>query len=602
MARRTSSALHARHPSKDLCNLHALHFSARPARKNELLLFLLRPSRKHLRIGFPFNKLTMKMPPSIGLVTLNAKFIHSSLSVRYLRNAAKNAGHENVWINEFVINQPIWKVAAEILGHKPDVLGISIYIWNRRQSMELIERLKKQAPSLALVVGGPEVSFDMSSTDRYTVISGEGEAKWIEFLAHFIKGETPSPETLKVWESHGTNLPELTPAYTKGDLPQLKNRLVYMETSRGCPYLCSFCLSALDKTVRFFDDQTVHDQISLLIKGGVTKIKFVDRTFNLKPAHMKELIRWLSKFRGTAFHFEVVGELLTDDLLEFLKSVPEGMIQFEIGIQTITPSVQKTIQRKQDNSKLFSAIDRLIRNHKIHIHCDLIFGLPGESLDDILKSFEEVCTLRPHELQLGFLKFLPGAPIKNLINEYGYQYQSTPPYEFLSNNNLSATQVIYLKKFEEIFDIFYNSKRFRFSIQRLLKKRSAVEIFNSLLEHMESKNLFNQPRSLDAQYRIIHDTFSLGNDPADLDILRLDYLYAQRVHRLPQFLQLQGTGQKTWEGDRKTPLVPFLHTISISNWDAEAIPVPSPHYCAVVHAKDSSGYLSPPGLIWISPI
>lgn len=540
------------------------------------------------------------MPLSIGLVTLNAKFIHSSLSIRYLRNVAKNEGYDNVWIQEFVVNQPIWKVATEILNQKPNILGISIYIWNRRQSFELIERLKKQDPSLIIVVGGPEVSFDMNSSDQYTVIAGEGEAKWIEFLKHFRDKYSPTPETLKDWESYGTNLPELSPAYIKSDLPQLKNRLVYMETSRGCPYLCSFCLSALDKTVRFFDDKTVHDQINLLIKGGVTKIKFVDRTFNLKPSHMKELIRRLSKFRDIAFHFEVVGDLLTDDLLEFLETVPEGMFQFEIGVQTTNSSVQKTIKRKQDNSRLFSAIDRLISANLIHIHCDLIFGLPGETLDDILKSFEKVCMLCPHELQLGFLKFLPGSPIKNLINDYGYQYQSTPPYEFISNNDLSASQLNYLKKFEEVFDMFYNSKRFRFTIQCLLKKLSAVEVFNSLLEHMESDNLLSQPHSLNVQYKIIHDTFSLESDSAALDILRLDYLYAQRVYRLPRFLEIDGTRQKTWAGDRKTPLVPFLHLIRITKGYAEVTPAPCLQYCAVVHAENSPGYLNPPNLNWVS--
>ena len=539
------------------------------------------------------------MSLSIGLITLNAKFVHSSLSIRYLRNAAKNGGYDNVWVQEFIISQPIWKIAAEILNQKPNILGISIYIWNRRQSFELIERLKKQDPSIAIVLGGPEVSFDMESTDLYTVIAGEGEAKWLEFLEHFQKKTFPSAETLKDWESYGTNLPELIPAYVKDDLPQLKNRLVYMETSRGCPYLCSFCLSALDKTVRFFNDKMVHDQIDLLIKGGVTKIKFVDRTFNLKPSHMKELIRWLSKFRGIAFHFEVVGDLLTDDLLNYLETVPEGMFQFEIGIQTTDPSSQEKIKRKQNNKKLFSAIDRLVRANLIHLHCDLIFGLPGETLDDILKSFEKVCMLRPHELQLGFLKFLPGSPIKNLINDYGYKYQSTPPYEFISNNDLSASQLNYLKKFEDVFDTFYNSKRFRFTIQLLLKKRTAVEIFNLLLEHMEANNLFSLSHSLNTQYKIIHDTFALETDFAALDILRLDYLYAQRVHRLPRFLEIDGTRQKTWPGDRKTPLVPFLHTIRIAKGDAEVIPATSPQYCAVVHAEDSLGYLNPPSLNWV---
>jgi len=162
------------------------------------------------------------MSSSIGLITLNAKFIHSSLSIRYLRNVTQKEGFDNVWIQEFVISQPIWKVAAEILSNKPDVLGISVYIWNRGQSFELIERLKKQDPSIRIVIGGPEVSFDMTSTDQYTVIAGEGEKKWIEFLEHFQKKTLPSDEKLKDWESYGENLPELTPAYIKEDLSQLK--------------------------------------------------------------------------------------------------------------------------------------------------------------------------------------------------------------------------------------------------------------------------------------------------------------------------------------------------------------------------------------------
>ena len=540
------------------------------------------------------------MSPSIGLITLNAKFIHSSLSIRYLRNVTKSQGFENVWIQEFVISQPIWKIASEILNNKPDILGISVYIWNRGQSFELIERLKKQDPSIRVVIGGPEVSFDMTSTDQYTVIAGEGEKKWIEFLGQFHKKTIPSDEKLKDWESYGENLPELTPAYIKEDLSQLKNRIVYLETSRGCPYLCSFCLSALDKTVRFFDDHTIHQQINLLIKGGVTKIKFVDRTFNLKPLHMKELMSWLSKFDGVAFHFEVVGDLLTKDLLDFLETVPKGMFQFELGVQTTDQSSQEKIKRKQNNQKLFSAIERLISSNLIHIHCDLIFGLPGETIDDILNSFEEVCMLLPHELQLGFLKFLPGAPIKKIIDDYGYEYQSTPPYEFILNNNLSASQLNYLKKFEDIFDIFYNSKRFRFTVQFLLKKLPAIKVFNLLLEHMESNNLLNQPHSLNSQYKIIHDTFDLDSASASLDILRLDYLYAQRVYRLPGFLEIDGARQKTWEGDKKTPLVPFLHTINISKGKLEIKPASSMQFCAVVHPTEPSGYLSPPCLNWVS--
>jgi len=481
--------------------------------------------------------------------------------------------------------------------------------------MALLEKLTKRAQKIYPRILLPE-SSDQRVIQAALSLSTQKIAKIIllgnkdeicsqlnqssENKKHDLEFIDPKDEKLKNWESYGENLPELSPAYIKEDLPQLKNRLVYLETSRGCPYLCSFCLSALDKTVRFFDDRTIHQQINLLIKGGVTKIKFVDRTFNLKPSHMKQLMSWLLKFDGVAFHFEVVGDLLTNDLLDFLETVPKGMFQFELGVQTTDQSSQEKIKRKQNNKKLFSAIERLISSNLIHIHCDLIFGLPGETLDDILNSFEEVCALRPHELQLGFLKFLPGAPIKEIIDDHGYKYQSTPPYEFISNNDLSASQLNYLKKFEEVFDIFYNSKRFRFTVQRLLKKLSAVNIFNSLLEHMESNNLFNQPHSLNAQYKIIHDTFTLNKDPVSLDILRLDYLYAQRVYRLPRFLEIDGARQKTWPGDKKTPLIPFLHTIQIKKGDAEIKPAPSLQFCAVVHAVESSGYLNPPSLNWVS--
>ena len=258
---------------------------------------------------------------SIALVTLNAKYIHSSLSLRYLRNAARDAGHKNVWIKEFVINQPVWKIASEIQKLKPDILGIGIYIWNRSQSFELIERLQKQNPSLKIAIGGPEVSFETETSTNCPVISGEGEKKWLEYLQIIDQGKVPSKEILDRWKTYGSDLPDLKPAYLEEDYPELKNRIVYFETSRGCPYLCSFCLSALDKTVRYFDDEQIYQQIKNLIDAGVKKLKFVDRTFNLKPNRMKSLMEWLSQFIGSEFHFEVVGDILTDVIIKLLKMI-----------------------------------------------------------------------------------------------------------------------------------------------------------------------------------------------------------------------------------------------------------------------------------------
>jgi len=545
------------------------------------------------------------MKRSIGLVTLNAKFIQTALSLRYLRNAARTAGFHNVWIHEFVINQPVWKIAAEIQQRRPDILGLSIYIWNRSQTFELIERLKKQNPKLEIVIGGPEVSFEKQLPDQYTVISGEGETKWVEFLQFHQRNENPPREVLNRWNTYGADLPELVPPYREEDFPHLKNRIAYLETSRGCPYLCSFCLSALDKKVRYFKPDAMKKQIEQLVSSGAKRVKFIDRTFNLKPRQMQAWMQWLTRFQGASFHFEVVAELLTPDIMDFLATVPEGMFQFEIGVQTTDGKTQESIQRKQNNKKLFDAIAELSRQNKIHCHCDLIFGLPGETLNQMLNSFEQVLALKPHELQLGFLKFLPGAPIHSEIERHGYQFQSTPPYEIISNDLLSADEVIYLKKFTEVFDMFYNSKRFRFSIQHLFKKWDPVKLFDRLLEFMENNGLLFQPSSLDKQYKILHDAFSLGDNALDFDLLKLDYLYSQRIFHLPRFLKSPSGDsgkfrQRTWQGDRKSPIIPFHHEIQWQGAEVELIPSPALQHYVIAHPNDESGYIQRPAIIRVN--
>ena len=539
------------------------------------------------------------MNPSIGIVTLNAKFIHSSLSLRYLRNAARRAGFKNVWIREFIINQPVWKIAAEILKQSPDVLGLSVYIWNRRQCLELLEHLQKQNPNLKIVLGGPEVSFEPELPEGYTLIAGEGENKWVEYLNFAAKGETPPRETLERWNTYGSDLPELHPPYIEEDYPTLKNRYAYIEASRGCPYLCSFCLSALDKKVRYFDDADIRRQIKHLIQNGTRKIKFVDRTFNLKPERMTSLMQWLTQFDGTEFHFEVVGDLLNDEMMRFLETVPRGMFQFEIGVQTTTEDVQSTIHRKQSNIKLFRTIETLIQQDNVHIHCDLIFGLPGETLDELLESFTEVLKLKPHELQLGFLKFLPGAPIRDQIEPHQYRYLSFPPYEVLSHQDLSADEVRFLKQFVEVFDLFYNTKRFQFSLDHLFKNIPSVEVFRKLKTALERENRVLNALSLDHQYRIFAETFTLDADPLAWDLLQLDYLYHQRSYRLPEFIRARlasngSSRHKTWDGDRKTMVVPFHHTLEWQGPEPKFTPAPSPVYYAVAHTEAASGYMARP--------
>jgi radical SAM superfamily enzyme YgiQ (UPF0313 family) len=536
------------------------------------------------------------MDLSIGIVTLNAKYIHASLSLRSLRNAARRAGHGNVWIQEFTINQPLWKIAAAILDRKPDVLGLSIYIWNREQSFDLIDRLKKQRPGLSIVIGGPEVSFEQELLEDYIQIAGEGEKKWTEYLGYRQRGETPSRQTRERWNRYGEDLPELVPAYTEEDAESVRGRIAYLETSRGCPYLCSFCLSARDKSVRYFDDKAQEKQIELLARTGARCVKFVDRTFNLKPARMQRLMIWLARFEELTFHFEVVGDLLTDELLDFLESVPPGRFQFEIGIQTTKHETQGSIDRKQDNSRLFAALGRLVRQNRIHFHCDLIFGLPGETLEDCLKSFREVVAIRPHELQLGFLKFLPGAPIRTLIESHDYKHQARPPYEVLAHRDLSAGELIHLKKFTEVFDLFYNSRRFRFSLDHLLETQDPVDVFERLLEAVEARDGLFKALSLDEQYRVLSETFALGTAPLTLDLLKLDYLYAQRAYRLPGFLRNGQPAPATWSQDRRTPVIAFSHTIEIENGRARLTPQAAPRHYAIEHPENAAGYLREPAV------
>ena len=544
------------------------------------------------------------MNPSIGIVTLNAKFIHSSLSLRYLRNAARRAGFANVWIKEFIINQPVWKIAAEILKQEPDVLGLSVYIWNRKQCFELLETLQKQSPNLKIVLGGPEVSFEPELPNDYTLIAGEGENKWVEYLNFCTKGEMPPRETLERWNTYGNDLPELYPPYIAEDYPTLKNRYAYIEASRGCPYLCSFCLSALDKKVRTFDDADLRQQIKHLIQNGTRKIKFVDRTFNLNPKRMMSLMQWLTQFDGTEFHFEVVGDLLNDDMMRFLETVPQGMFQFEIGVQTTTEEVQDAIHRKQSNTKLFKTIRALIQQDRVHIHCDLIFGLPGETLDELLESFTEVLKLKPHELQLGFLKFLPGAPIRDKIEPHRYRYLSFPPYELLSHKDLSAGEVRFLKQFTEVFDLFYNSNRFRFCLDHLFRRHPPVALFKQLMTALERENRVLNALSLDHQYRIFAETFNLDADPLAWDLLQLDYLVHQHSYRLPEFMRARlasngSSRHKTWDGDRKTMVVPFRHTLEWLGPEPKLTPAPSPVYYAVAHDEAETGYMSRP---WIERV
>jgi len=548
---------------------------------------------------------------SIGLITLNSRYIHLALSLRCLRNAAREAGFRNVWLAEYTIHAPLWKLAAEVSARRPAVLGFSVYIWNREPTLALIERLKQQDPSLVIVVGGPEVSFETVRPPFVdVVIAGEGEEKWAEFLRGWAKGERPDDATLTRWATQGNSEPPLVaPPYLPEDqTPEaaLHTRLVYLETSRGCPYSCSFCLSALEERVRFYPDASVRQTLTSLMAAGARRIKFLDRTFNLNRKRMREWITWLMGFPGMQFHFEVVADLLDEETLALLDTVPPGMFQFEVGIQSTAPATQTRIARRQ-GTRLFPVIQRLIRAGRVHLHLDLIWGLPGETLREIRQGFEEVMALRPHELQLGFLKFLPGAPIRKDIIPYEYRYESRPPYEVISHRELPSAELLFLKRFAEVFDLYHNSGHFRFTMERLMAVMGAWELFTALAGHFEARALLVPAHSMEvlakellawAQGTEVVKTLS----PEELeDLVRLDFCYHHRVRRLPGFL----SGPRLPEppearlrrkGDPSCIVLPFRHRLTLAEGRARLEPVSTPIWYALIYPEDGEGYFFRPRL------
>jgi radical SAM superfamily enzyme YgiQ (UPF0313 family) len=548
---------------------------------------------------------------SIGLVTLNSKYVHIALALRCLRNAARDAGFAGTWLAEYTIQTPLWKVAAELMARRPAVLGFAIYIWNRRQTLDLIELVKKQHPGLLVVVGGPEVSFEAGPPSPYVdvVIAGEGERKWVECLQLWAQGQQPDEATRRRWAAYGSDLPALEALpYREEDLAGLADRLVYLETSRGCPFSCSFCLSALDEQVRFYPDDAVQAHIGRLIAAGARRIKFLDRTFNLRKPRVRKLFRWLMGFPGVEFHFEVVGDLLDEEMLALLAEAPPGMFQFEVGIQSASAETQARVERRQHQPRLFEVIRRLVADGRVHLHADLIWGLPGEGLAEIRASFEQVIALQPHELQLGFLKFLPGAPIRRLIEPHRYVFQDGPPYELIAHERLSAEEVLSLKRFEAVFDATYNSGRFRFTLRRLMRERGAWALFSTLAEHFAAHGLLVPAHSLEGLLGHLHRCAQgwIAQDELS-DLLKLDYFYNHpaRAGRVPALLNGRETAEtpavRAWRKAQPNGAVAaFRHRIALRDGTAELEPSPQPVWYAFRYpqrqAERGGGYFFRPTL------
>ncbi len=408
--------------------------------------------------------------PEIILTTLNAKHIHASLGLRYLY-ANMGELQNRTEVQEFSLESWPIDIAEQLLATKPRIIGLGVYIWNAERSQQLVAILKTISPETLIIIGGPEVSHEWQDQAIFHqadyLVAGQGDLAFAQLCQQLLKGEQPIN---KVVHAPAPALDTLELPYDYYSEADIKHRLVYVEASRGCPFKCEFCLSALDKTALPFPEKPFMAALEKLYLRGVRHFKFVDRTFNLNPKKSAEILNFfLDRMDDQLFlHFEVIPDHLPQTLKEILPRFPAGSLQLEIGIQSFNPEVQATISRKQDNEKSRQNLHWLRQETHAHLHADLIIGLPGEDLASFAQSFNELAALAPHEIQVGVLKRLKGSPIIRHNDKFQMRYNPAPPYNILSNSLLNFQTIQRLNRFTRYWEMIANSGRFPHTLPLIL--------------------------------------------------------------------------------------------------------------------------------------
>jgi radical SAM superfamily enzyme YgiQ (UPF0313 family) len=406
----------------------------------------------------------------IIIATLNARYTHASLGLRYLF-ANMGEWQDSTTIMEFTIAMRPLDVAEQLLSCQPRIIGLGVYIWNITETTALVQLLKSLAPDVVIVLGGPEVSYETSEQPIAQwadyVITGPGDVSFRHLCGQLLNGQKP---VLKVIAGEQVPLAQLVSPYNEYTQDDLANRSIYVEASRGCPFKCEFCLSALDKTALPFELSHFLAEMAQLWERGLRQFRFVDRTFNLKiQTTIAILDFFLERLDAETFlHFELVPDHLPETLKERIARFPAGALQFEIGIQTFNPAVQALISRKQDNAKAADNIRWLREHSQAHLHTDLIFGLPGEDLQSFGEGFDRLMALNPHEIQLGILKRLRGTPIIRHTEAFGMVYNPQPPYNILRTDRVDFDTMQHMNRFARYWDLIANSGRFAHTLPLLL--------------------------------------------------------------------------------------------------------------------------------------
>lgn len=480
------------------------------------------------------------------IVAINAKYIHSNLAIYSIRAYCKKCGI-NLDIAEFTINQKTDSMLKEIYKKKPDFIGFSCYIWNIEFVLKLAGEVKRVLPDVTIWLGGPEVSYDAANVIANNdfvdgVMIGEGEITFSRVIKAYEKGDDVSQipgvavrGSIKVHEAEYMNMDDIPFPYE--NFKDMEHRIIYYESSRGCPYSCSYCLSSVDKRVRFRSMELVKKELKVFIDANVPQVKFVDRTFNCDRKRTKEIWEFIRDNDNgiTNFHFEISADIITDEEIELLHSLRPGLVQLEIGVQTTNEKTVQAIRRKMDFEKLSYVVNRIHETGNVHQHLDLIAGLPYEDYASFRNSFNDVYALKPEQLQLGFLKVLKGSYMQEQAYENDIVYSSYPPYEVLSTPWLPYSDVLRLKGVEEMVEVYYNSGQFVTTVKYMEKFfDTPFDMFEYLAEYYEENGLYDCGHSRIARYNILID--ALGDRMELLpEIMTYDLYLRENMKTRPLF-------------------------------------------------------------------
>lgn len=569
----------------------------------------------------------------ILFLALNAKYSHTCLAIRYLRERCSKAKLANTDLLELTINNHLPDIVGQIFEKQPDILCIACYLWNIELVKQLLPIVRRILPQTIIICGGPEVSYDSEAflssvrlSPQYSsqlpqktahspivdyIIRGEGESaltKLLNMLCSNTPPEKPMPGLAfihngKYMDGGAVSLPtlsgeELPFAYTEVELDELEERILYYETSRGCPFSCAYCLSCATSGVRYRPWELIHHELELFTSHNVRQVKFVDRTFNAKKSHFLPILQYIASLPAacrTNFHFELAADYLDLDTIQLLQTLPKGRVQLEIGIQSTNEKVLQRVQRKNNWKNIKENIQLLQKNHNMHVHTDLIIGLPGEDMTSFAKSFNDVYSLNTDMLQLGFLKFLKGASINQLAASYKYHYMDIAPYEVLSNNVMTYQELHWLHIMENAFELYHNAGRCRHTCNFFINNfeaGNAFAFYQKLTNFWQCHGLHKQPHGAKALYGLLQDflTSEYGHTKVSAEILdgllRFDALLADEGKIRPEQLNWNLESYQTrtaafWRGQgsiKPADLLPDFHFTTWralrKNYHLELFPVP----------------------------